>query len=104
MNEVIAMELLAGARNDAELRRMRHLILACDFIPVQGLADYEEAARLYRECRRQGETIRRMADCLIAVTAISADAPVLHTDRDFDVLARHSALKIAAPPRDTPGP
>jgi predicted nucleic acid-binding protein len=36
-----------------------------------------------------------MFDCLIAAVAVSADAVVLHADADFDVLARHTALRVA---------
>jgi hypothetical protein len=56
--------------------------------------DYEQAALLYRNCRRAGETVRRLIDCLIAAHAIRAKVPLLHADSDFDVLARHSALEI----------
>lgn len=47
----------------------------------------EEAASLYRTCRRHGETVRKLIDCLIAAPAIRADIPILHADADFDVLA-----------------
>ena len=56
-------------------------------------ADYDDAAALYRRCRRQGETVRRLIDCLIASAAIRAGAPILHNDADFDVLARHTELR-----------
>ena len=57
-------------------------------------AHYDEAARLYRRCRREGETVRRMIDCLIAAVAIGAGVAVLHHDDDFDVLARHTELDV----------
>ena len=44
---------------------------------------------------RKGETVRKLIDCLIGAVAIGADVPVLHNDDDFDVLARHTDLKIA---------
>ena len=56
--------------------------------------DYEAAAALYRRCRRQGETVRKLLDCLIAAVAIRAGTPILHNDRDFDVLARHTELQL----------
>lgn len=55
---------------------------------------YEMAAALYRGCRRRGETARKLIDCLIAAVAIRADIPVLHADSDFQVLARHTALRV----------
>jgi hypothetical protein len=33
---------------------------------------------------------------VIAVPAIRADIPILHVDRDFDAIARHTALKVLA--------
>ena len=65
-------------------------------IPTQP-ADYEEAAVLYRTCRRRGETVRKLIDCLIAATAMRAAIPILHADNDFEVLARHTPLSIARP-------
>jgi predicted nucleic acid-binding protein len=34
------------------------------------------------------------ARLLIAVPAIRADASVLHNDRDFDAIARHTPLRV----------
>ena len=58
-------------------------------------ADYEDAASLYRTCRRGGGTVRRLIDCLIAAVAIRAGAHLLHAAADFTVLARHMSLSIA---------
>ena len=60
-------------------------------------ADYDDAAALYRRCRQQGETVRRLIDCLIASAAIRTDVPILHHDADFDVLARHTELRVYTP-------
>lgn len=90
--EVVVMEVLAGAHDEAHRRALRRLLLGCELLPLTGLAEYEAAAELYRACRRAGETIRALTDCLIAVPAIRAGATVLHADRDFDAIARHSAL------------
>jgi predicted nucleic acid-binding protein len=60
--------------------------------------DYEHAAVLYRQCRANGETVRKLIDCLIAAIAAIAirnDVPLLHQDADFEVLARHTPLLVA---------
>ena len=91
--DVVRMEVLAGARDEAHLRSLRRLLARAALI--QTLAtDYEDAAALYRRCRQRGETVRKLIDCLIASTAIRAKAPILHNDNDFDVLARHTELRI----------
>lgn len=90
------MELLAGARTDAHQDRLRRpLFSRCAFIPTEGPADYEEAAKVYRVFRRGSTTIRKLTDCLIAAVAIRAGAELLHHDGDFDAIARHTGLRIA---------
>lgn len=92
--DVVVMEVLAGARDDDHRDRLRRLLARCEHVPVQGLDDFETAAELYRFCRGAGETVRALTDCLIAVVALRASLPVLHADRDFDVLARHTGLRV----------
>jgi predicted nucleic acid-binding protein len=89
----IRMEVLAGARDEQHLADLRGLLARGVLIPTEPI-DYEEAAALYRRCRRRGETIRRLIDCLIAATAIRTSLPILHSDNDFEALARHTPLTI----------
>jgi predicted nucleic acid-binding protein len=88
----IRMEVLAGARDDRHLNDLRRLLARASIVPVKA-TDYEEAAALFRVCRRAGETVRKLIDCLIAAVAIRADIPLLHADGDYEVLARHTALR-----------
>ena len=94
--EPVVLEVLAGARDAAQLRRLRGVVLSHILLPLDGLADYEEAAALYRHCRSSGVTIRALIDCLIAVVAMRSDVELLHADRDYDAIARHAPLRIAA--------
>ncbi len=91
--EPIIMELLAGIRSRREHSRVRARLVALPRLTLRGLADFEAAAELYRACRSKGATIRKLMDCLIAAVAIREDATVLHNDRDFEVLARHTRLR-----------
>lgn len=92
----IRMELLAGARDERQLSDLRRLLARACLVPTEP-RHYEEAAALYRTCRRGGETVRKMIDCLIAAVAIDAKVPILHSDADFEVLARHTGLRIERP-------
>lgn len=92
--DVIVMEVLAGGRDEAHTARLRRLLSRCEFIPTVGLGDYEQAAALYRRCRRAGETVRALTDCLVVAVAVRAGIDVLQADRDFDALARHSDLRL----------
>jgi predicted nucleic acid-binding protein len=79
-----------------ETRLLRSAIVSLPILPLQGLADFEEAALVYRACRDAGETIRTMTDCLIAVPTMRAGASLLHNDSDFDAIARHTDLHVHA--------
>jgi predicted nucleic acid-binding protein len=93
--DVVLMEILAGARDDAHGDRLRRLLARCDFAATEGPLDFEDAAGLYRACRRGGHTVRGLTDCLVASVALRLGLRVLHADADFDVIARHSPLQIA---------
>ena len=90
--DAVRMEVLAGARDESHLMNLRRLLARAVDIPIES-TDYDDAAALYRRCRRQGETPRKLIDCLIASVAIRTDTPVLHSDADFDVLALHTELQ-----------
>ncbi len=90
--DVVVMEVLAGARDDAHEARLAAVLSLAAPVPVER-TDWTDAARLQRRCRAQGETVRRLPDCLIAAVAIRADVAVLHRDKDFDTLAYHTALR-----------
>lgn len=89
----VRMEVLAGARDESHLRDLRGLLGRARIVATLPV-DYEQAATLYRICRRRGETVRKLIDCLIAAHAIRAQLPLLHADADFEVLARHTGLLI----------
>ncbi len=94
VTEPVLMELLAGARSNREVSTTRRRLLAFPVLRVQDLVTYERAAAVWRSCRSAGEPIRDTLDCLIAAVAIREDASVLHADRDFDAIARHTNLRI----------
>ena len=87
ITEIIVMELLAGARTGPPVRELRSRLLSFRVLPLEGLGDFVPCDA--------GETLGSMTDCLIAVAVMRAKASLLHNDADFDVIARHSALKIA---------
>lgn len=92
----IRMEIMAGARDEAHLLNLRRLLARAVVLPMRP-TDYEDAAALYRRCRQQGATVRKLIDCLIAAVAIRAGTPVLHLDTDFHILARHTNLQTHSP-------
>ena len=91
VSDPIRMELLAGAKNDVHLEELRRLLSRYTHVSAVS-GDFEYASMLYRQCRQQGITVRKLTDCLIAATAIRIDAPLLHLDSDFDGLDKCTQL------------
>lgn len=88
----VLLEVLAGARDERQARDLRRLLNRCTYLRLEEPPDYEAAAALYRTCRRGGETVRRLSDCLIAAVAIRTGSRLLHQDADFAAIERHTAL------------
>lgn len=94
VTEIVLMEVLAGARSGAPLERIRSLLVGMPVLRLEGIVDFEEAASIYRACREAGHTLRSQIDLLVAVPTMRHEASLLHNDRDFDLIARHSPLRI----------
>jgi predicted nucleic acid-binding protein len=101
-NEPIALpglvftEILLGLKNDTEAKRIALLLSAFNWVPEPTQGDYAAAAALYRQCRKQGLTIRSTIDCVIAQLCLRDGLPLLAKDRDFERIAQCAALKLVS--------
>ena len=91
--DAVSMEVLAGARSERHLTRLRGLLAGTTMLPTTP-ADYDAAASMYRSCRASGETVRKLIDCLISAVAVRTGVEVLHADVDFSSLARHTEFLL----------
>ena len=91
--DAIRMELLAGARDEQHVAQLEKLLARATVIKTESI-DYDNAAAIYRACRRLGLTIRTHIDCLIAAIAIRTRTELLHKDSDFDAIAKVTTLRI----------
>jgi len=91
----VVQEVLQGFGDERAFRIAREAMLALPIVesPLR-VEVVEEAVALYRSARRAGLTVRSGVDCLIAACALRHGLTVLHHDRDFDSLARVSALDV----------
>ena len=91
----IYQEVLQGVRQDREFQRISADFLTYDFLLFSDpITAAEEAATLYRQCRKKGVTIRKANDCLIAHYSLYFRVPLLHNDSDFDQLAKVFPLQL----------
>ncbi len=96
VTEPVMMEVLAGAVDDARWHQLRRLLLSFRWTPLDAVADFEGAARIYRACRAAGNRPRGLIDCLIANVAIRTGYALLAVDRDFAAMAAVVPLRLAA--------
>ena len=91
----VVQEVLQGFRDERAYRLAPDAMLALPVLESPLRAEvFVEAADLYRGARRAGLTVRSSVDCLIAACAIRHDVTVLHTDRDYDALAKVAPLRV----------
>lgn len=93
VTETVILELLSGPTDELVAARRRRLLESFELAPAMPIADSLRAAALKRECRRAGRTVRSLGDCLIAAVALRMSLPVMHRDRDFEILAEHAGLR-----------
>ncbi len=94
VTEPVIMELLAGARDARNFKRIERLTDAMPLCQVDPVCDFAEAGALYMYLRSRGVTIRSSVDCLIAAIAWRREATVVHADRDFDAIASRYPVQV----------
>ncbi len=92
--DVVVAELLMGARDELHAQKLLAMLNRCHFVPTRPLFDFEQAAAVYRACRRRGFTPRSLADCLVAAVAIDRGLPLLAGDPDFPRIAEYTPLAL----------
>jgi len=89
---LIITEVLQGCREDRLYREVRSILT--DLVYLQFTRDiFVYASDLYRSLRKKGVTIRKPIDCMIASVCIEHEVELLHSDKDFTLIAKHSKLK-----------
>lgn len=90
----ILQEVLQGIREDKQYRHIKDIFSYFTMLQLPPTQAAIGAAELYRMLRKKGLTIRKSNDCLIAYYAIEFSVPLVHSDADFDLIGKHSRLKV----------
>lgn len=90
---IILTEILQGITDDTAHRRVRRYLNPLIMLPMPETG-FIRAADIYRKLRKQGVTVRKTNDCIIAATALEHRCQLLHNDRDFAPIAKHWRLKV----------
>ena len=93
LTEIILTEILQGIKDDALYETTKEYLLEFPMIKPKGTETYIKAAEIFRKSRKQGMTIRKTIDCIIAAIAQENNLALLHNDSDFEVIKNCSGLR-----------
>ena len=82
--DIIIAEFLQGFRNDREYLIAKQIMDNLEYRDFLGKEIAIQAANNYRKLRKQGITVRKTIDVIIATFCIENGFPLIHNDRDFD--------------------
>lgn len=91
---VILQEVLQGIVSDKDFTKINSHFNSLLRLVGNNYQLAHDAAVLYRELRKKGITVRKPNDCLIAVYAMHYNITLLEDDKDFQLIAQHSKLKL----------
>jgi predicted nucleic acid-binding protein len=89
---MVRLELLGGARTQADWRRLDDLLSALHQLPTDD-PHWDDAAQMAFQLRRGGVTVPS-TDLLIAAVSARAGAVLLHRDHHFDLMAAHLPITV----------
>jgi predicted nucleic acid-binding protein len=92
--DLILCEVLQGVRDHQHLEEVSHALSRFAIFTTGGTELALAAARNYITLRRQGYTVRKTIDCLIATFCLMHDHALLHNDRDFDPFEQFLGLPV----------
>jgi predicted nucleic acid-binding protein len=95
VGDLILAEVLQGFRTDRDYQKAKELLLALEPVSLCSISSAVESAENYRHLRKQGATVRKTIDCLIATYCIRNNLPLLYVDRDFDPFSKYLELQSA---------
>lgn len=91
---VILAELLRGTRSDREFRDLADRLSTLVYLPTMDDI-WAQVGRLGSHLARKGVNVPT-TDILIATIAIENKVPILHKDRHFPLIVKHSDLKVTS--------
>lgn len=96
VGDLILAEVLQGFRADKDYRIAKSLLAELELVQLCNSDLAIKSAQYYRGLRKQGITIRKTIDCLIATYCVETKTPLLFSDRDFNPWVEHLQLKDAS--------
>ena len=92
--DLILAEVLQGFRQDSDYQAAKTLLCALPVYPMVGVALSLKSVKNFRVLRKQGITIRKTIDTMIATFCIENNFSLLHSDKDFQPFQQILGLQV----------
>lgn len=92
--DLIIVEFLQGFRHNKQFQIAKHLMDSLEYYDFVGKEISIRAAENFRTLQKQGVTIRKTIDVLIATFCIAHDFELLHNDRDYEPMEELLGLRV----------
>jgi predicted nucleic acid-binding protein len=96
VGDLILAEVLQGFRSAAEFEQALQALNRFQQVTMVNPALAVQSARNYRQLRRDGITVRKTIDCLIATYCIENGHVLLHNDSDYAAFERRLGLRVVS--------
>jgi predicted nucleic acid-binding protein len=90
---LVLTETLQGIRHDNKFNEVKAILENLIYLPITKEI-FIKSASVYRSIRKHGKTIRSPIDCMIASICIEHEVHLLHNDKDYNVIAQYTNLRI----------
>ncbi len=92
--DLILTEVLQGFRQDQDYQAAKKLLCSLPVHAMLGVALSLKSAENFRTLRKQGITIRKTIDTMIATYCIENNLALLHSDKDFQPFQQLLGLQV----------
>jgi predicted nucleic acid-binding protein len=97
IGDIILTEVLQGFRKNEDYETAKSLLTSLTIFELLGERMALKSADNYRQLRKQGITIRKTTDVIIASFCIENNLPLLFSDKDFIPFVNYMNLVSACP-------
>ena len=88
----VRQELLSGVKTQKQFETLQQILSVFSDEPLRS-QDYEQAAKIFNQCRQCGVQGSN-TDFLICAVSMSREWPIYSLDKDFEQYKNHLALKL----------
>ncbi len=94
MGDLVYCEIMQGIRATKKRKEVSELLLSLPHFDMVGFSMAEKSAANYRLLRSRGVTVRKTIDVLIGTFCAEHGFQIVHSDSDFDLMAKHIGLDV----------